>query len=147
MQRQSSMLGGPCDVFLVCDRGTDFVRFLAPCQVQFLVLFSRVRLKMLLARQGSARSGKLALSVAVSPAHCCIVPYAFRSAPNRTDELQCLPHFCSCCFPSIPGSSSMCCTESEDSPRYLNSVNLYHQQPDWKEWTRLEEKYTMKCVK
>ena len=29
----------------------------------------------------------------------------------------------------VPGPSSMCCTEYEDSPRHLNSVNLSQQQP------------------
>ena len=36
-------------------------------------------------------------------------------------------------FPSCrswhPGSSLMCCTESDDSPWHLNSVNLSQQQP------------------
>ena len=34
---------------------------------------------------------------------------------GRTDELQCLPHFSSCCLPGFPGTPSFCCTESEDS--------------------------------
>ena len=37
---------------------------------------------------------------------------------GRTDELRCLPHFSSCCFPWLPWLPSFCCTESEDSSNF-----------------------------
>ena len=34
---------------------------------------------------------------------------------GRTDELWCLPHFSSWCFPWLPWHPSFCCAEAEDS--------------------------------
>ena len=31
-------------------------------------------------------------------------------------------------LPVVPGPASVCCTESEDPPRHVNSVNLSQQQ-------------------